>query len=119
MEIAAIVLKVLLTGLFGMAGYGKVAGVQREVDNFDAWLYPQSFRPVVGYLELIGAAAILLAIWVPWLGVGAAAWLGGTMLGALYTHLIRAPKTRNGAVANVVLGGMAAAVLALELAIRL
>jgi len=89
MAIISITLQVLLAVAFLGAGVTKVIGTQQHIKHFEQWRYPQWFRTVTGLVEVIGAAGMAVGIWVPEVGLLAGLWLGATMLGAVYTHLIR------------------------------
>ncbi|MDP2953986.1 MAG: DoxX family protein [Chloroflexota bacterium] len=90
MEIAYLAVQGLLALAFLMSGGSKVAGAKMHVENFDRWRYPQAFRPVVGAVEVLGAAGMVVGIWAPLVAFAAAVWLAPTMVGAVYTHLVRA-----------------------------
>lgn len=86
MNVIAGILQILLGLAFIGAGGSKIAGVQMQVENFDRWRLPQSFRPVVGTVEIIGAIGMLVGLFVPVIGLLAAVWLSAAMVGALVTH---------------------------------
>ncbi len=79
-------LQILLGLFFFASGGSKIAGVKPMVDNFDHWQLPQWFRPIVGYVEIIGALGLLVGLLVRWVAPLAALWLCAVMLGALATH---------------------------------
>lgn len=87
MAIVAIILEILLALAFLMAGGSKLASAQRMRENFKRWGYPQWFRSVTGLVEVIGAAGMIVGIFIPAIGALAGIWLGITMLGALFTHV--------------------------------
>ncbi len=100
-------LRTLLTLAFVAAGAAKLAGVDMMVQTFDAIGLGQWFRYVTGAIEVGGA----LALWWPNRQVVGAALLGGTMVGAVLSHLfILGPS----AMPAIVLGLLCAAVLYLH-----
>ena len=90
MEIAYLAVQGLLALAFLMSGGSKLVGARMQVENFERWHYPQWFRPVVGTVEVLGAAGMVLGFWAPPAAFAAALWMGATMVGAVYTHLVRA-----------------------------
>ena len=72
-----------LFALYVLAGTPKVLGASRAVLNFRLWGYPDSFRILIGVLEIAGGLGLL----VPRLTTWAAGGLVCIMLGAIYTHL--------------------------------
>lgn len=86
-NIALWAFQALLAAFFAFAGINKLLGLQQEmVDNF-ARLGPLWFRYLVGVLELVGAAAIL----IPRVSSLGALWLACVMVGAVITHLVFQP----------------------------
>lgn len=77
-------LRVLLTLAFVGAGGAKIAGVEMMVATFDQIGFGQAFRYFTGAVEVVGAALL----WLPRRQVIGAAVLGGTMVGAVLTHLL-------------------------------
>ena len=69
---------------FLAAGAAKLAGVPFMVDLFEQIGLGQWFRVVTGAVEVVGAVALL----VPGLASLGALWLGGTMIGAVATHVL-------------------------------
>jgi len=97
-------LRILLTLAFVGAGGAKLAGVEMMVATFDQIGFGQGLRYFTGAVEVIGAALL----WLPRRQVVGAAVLGGTMVGAVLTHLfILGPS----ALPAIVLGLLCAAVL--------
>jgi len=97
-------LRILLTLAFVGAGGAKLAGVEMKVATFDQIGFGQGLRYFTGAVEVIGAALL----WLPRRQVVGAAVLGGTMVGAVLTHLfILGPS----ALPAIVLGLLCAAVL--------
>ena len=103
MDVIAGILQVLLGLAFIGAGTTKLMGIQMQVENFDRWRLPQSFRPIVGIVEIIGAIGMLVGLLVPVIGLLAALWLSATMVGALFTHARIKDSVSNYAPAAVLL----------------
>jgi uncharacterized membrane protein YphA (DoxX/SURF4 family) len=73
----------IIAAAFLAAGAAKLAGAPFMVDLFAQIGLGQWFRVVTGVVEVVGAVALL----VPGLASLGALWLGGTMIGAVATHL--------------------------------
>jgi uncharacterized membrane protein YphA (DoxX/SURF4 family) len=97
-------IRILLALAFGAAGVAKLAGVPQMVANFEAIGFGQWFRYVTGVVELVGVVLLL----VPRTGFFGALWLGGTMVGAVVTHLL---LIGGSPVPALVLGALCAAVV--------
>jgi putative oxidoreductase len=82
-RIGAWTLQGIIAAAFLAAGAAKLAGVPFMVDLFAQIGLGQWFRVVTGVVEIAGAVALL----VPGLASIGALWLGGTMVGAVATHL--------------------------------
>lgn len=107
MKYVSLGLRILLTLAFLGAGGAKLAGVDMMVATFDQIGFGQGFRYLTGIIEVVGAALL----WVPRRQVIGAALLGGTMVGAVLTHLfILGPS----ALPAIVLGLLCSAVLYLH-----
>jgi putative oxidoreductase len=104
--IALWVLSGLLAALYLMAGGSKLAGVERHIQGFEHWGYPQWFRLVVGAAEVISAVLLLIPR-AAFFGAGALVLM---MAGAIYTHLLRATGEGAMAIPPLVLLGLAALV---------
>jgi putative oxidoreductase len=76
--------RILLALAFGAAGTAKLAGVPQMVATFEAMGFGQWLRYVTGIVELLGVVLLLL----PRTGFFGGLWLGGTMVGAVATHLL-------------------------------
>lgn len=87
MTVFSIVLQSLLVLYYAFSGSAKVAGAKYWVDIFSHLGIPQWFRVVTGFVQLVGAAALVAGYWygdaIAWGGI----WLGVTMLAALLTHV--------------------------------
>ncbi|KJC40782.1 hypothetical protein UP09_21955 [Bradyrhizobium sp. LTSP885] len=82
-RIGAWTLQGILAAAFLAAGVAKLAGAPFMVDIFEQIGLGQGFRIVTGVVEVAGAVALLF----PGLASIGALWLGGTMVGAVATHL--------------------------------
>lgn len=107
MKYLSLGLRALLTVAFVGAGGAKLAGVDMMVVTFETIGFGQWFRYLTGLIEVGGA----VLLWVPNRQVLGALLLGGTMVGAILTHVfILGPS----AVPAVVLGLICMAVLYLH-----
>ena len=84
MTYLSIGLRTLLTLAFIGAGGAKLVGVEMMVATFDQIGLGQWLRYLTGLIEVAGA----VLLWVPRKQVIGAAVLGGTMVGAVLTHLL-------------------------------
>ena len=82
-RIGAWTLQGVIAAAFFAAGFAKLAGVPFMVDLFSQIGLGQWFRVLTGVVEVAGAVALL----IPGLASIGALWLGGTMVGAVATHL--------------------------------
>jgi putative oxidoreductase len=82
-RIGAWTLQGILAAAFLAAGAAKLAGVPFMVGLFEQIGLGQWFRVVTGVVEIAGAVALL----IPGLASIGALWLGGTMVGAVITHV--------------------------------
>ncbi len=82
-RIGAWTLQGIIAAAFLAAGTAKLAGVPFMVDLFNQIGLGQWFRVVTGVVEVVGAVALFF----PGLASLGALWLGGTMVGAVATHL--------------------------------
>jgi putative oxidoreductase len=106
-RIGAWALQGIIAAAFLAAGAAKLAGVPFMVDLFAQIGLGQWFRVVTGAVEIAGAVALL----VPGLASLGALWLGGTMVGAVATHLF---VLHTSPVAAIVLGVLNALVVYLR-----
>lgn len=103
-------IRLLLALAFLAAGGAKLAGAPMMVEVFDKIGVGQGFRLVVGVIEIFGVALLL----TPRTGLLGALWLGGTMVGAVATHLFRI----GGSPAPAVVLGLLCATVAWRLWVR-
>jgi putative oxidoreductase len=83
-RIGAWVLQGIVATAFFATGAAKLAGVPFMVQIFAQIGIGQWFRIVTGVVEIIGAFALVY----PGLASIGGLWLGGTMIGAVATHLL-------------------------------
>lgn len=77
-------LTIVLAASFLGAGGTKLAGLQKHIDDFARWGYPDWLRIVVGLIE-VGAAILVL---IPRVATIGAAILAIEMLVAIYTDVV-------------------------------
>jgi uncharacterized membrane protein YphA (DoxX/SURF4 family) len=77
------VLQGVVAAVFFAAGAAKLAGAAYMVQVFDQIGLGQWFRYLTGVVEVVGAVALIY----PGLASLGGLWLGGTMVGAVLTHL--------------------------------
>ena len=106
-RIGAWVVQGVIAAAFLAAGSAKLAGVPFMVGLFAQIGLGQWFRVLTGVVEVAGAVALL----IPGLAPIGALWLGGTMVGAVATHLF---VLHTSPVPAVVLGLLNVAVLYLR-----
>lgn len=85
-NIGSWIIQVVLALLFLMMGGQKLVGGTEAAANFARWGYPGFMAFLIGALEVLGAAGLL----IPRLAGLAAIGLIVIMLGAIYTHLSHA-----------------------------
>ena len=79
-----LIITIMLTGLYIVAGGSKFFGMQPTwALNFNLWGYPGWFMFLVGAVELIGGALLL----VPSTSILGSVALGTIMFGAFWTHI--------------------------------
>ena len=83
-SIMSLIITIALAVLYALAGGSKYVGMQPTwAVNFDLWGYPAWFLYLVGALEFIGAALLL----VPSIAILGSMVLGTIMFGAFWTHV--------------------------------
>jgi putative oxidoreductase len=106
-RLGAWILQGIVAAAFLAAGVAKLAGVPFMVHLFDQIGFGQWFRIVTGVVEIIGAVTLLY----PGLASIGALWLGGTMVGAVATHLL---ILHSNPVPAVILGALNAVIVYLR-----
>lgn len=101
MKILILILQILLTAAFLLAGGAKLAGVPAMVQAFDKLGMGQWFRYLTAWLEILGA----IGLWIPRWSVYAALLLCCVMLGAVAAHLLRMGGNPTGALVLLALAG--------------
>ncbi|MBB6735386.1 DoxX family protein [Cohnella zeiphila] len=87
MTIVSIVVQSLLVAYYVFSGSAKVAGAKYWTDMFAHLGLPQWFRVVTGFVQLLGAAALVVGYWYAGANAWAGIWLGITMLAAFFVHV--------------------------------
>ena len=105
MDITVDVLGGILGAVFALAGGGKLARLKPARENFRHWRYSPRFMLFTGLWESAGAALLVAGTWRHPLGIAGAALVGTSMLGAVYTHVLRVPEVRALVPAAVLLAG--------------
>ena len=77
---------VLLAVIFFLSGTAKLAGMDFEIQAFERWGYPLWFMYLVGVIEVMGAAGLI----IKQLRALAAACLALFMIGPVVTHITHA-----------------------------
>jgi putative oxidoreductase len=85
-------LSAFLAFVFLMAGVPKLAGAEGHVRHFVTWGYPDWFRLVVGAVETVSAALLLVPRLSSQLAFYGALGIVAIMAGATYTHVVRVPE---------------------------
>ncbi|MBM6405388.1 DoxX family protein [Phycicoccus sp. CSK15P-2] len=112
MVIAYVVIALFLSVALVLSAVGKVRRMEQVVENLSkAGVTDGMYRPLAA-AEAAGAVGLVLGIWVPWLGVLAAAGVVLYFLGAVGFH-VRAKDPGFGPAAF--LGALGAAALVLRL----
>lgn len=87
MFIVSIVLQSLLLVFLLYQSTSKIKGDRIQVELFNSIKLPQWFRVVTGFVQLAGAAGLIVGYWYPGAIAWAGAWIGTTMLVACLAHL--------------------------------
>ncbi|MFI2412157.1 DoxX family protein [Streptomyces sp. NPDC018947] len=87
MFIATVVFSALLTLVFCGAGSAKLSGSQKMVDQLAHLGVGRALMRFIGTAQLLGAAGLVVGLWVGPLGVAAAIGLAVLMTGAVIHHV--------------------------------
>ena len=83
-SIMLLIITFALAGLYVVAGGSKFVGMQPTwAQNFNLWGFPDWFLYLVGAVELIGSALLL----IPSIAILGSVVLGTIMFGAFWTHI--------------------------------
>ncbi|WP_245799227.1 DoxX family protein [Virgibacillus siamensis] len=85
--IISFVLQGFLAVLFLSLGIQKIMGHELQVDIFKNLKFPQWFRVVTGWVQLVGVAGLIIGFWLPWVVTIAGLWFAVTMLVAIIAHI--------------------------------
>ncbi|MDP5274779.1 DoxX family protein [Chengkuizengella axinellae] len=89
MDILVVILEVILGLAFLGAGFSKLFGAKGMVEDFKRYQLPQWFLPFTGFVEALGAVAIIIGIWLDSFSGWGALLLAVTMFFAVLTHLVK------------------------------
>lgn len=116
MFVATIALSIVLALAFAGTGVMKVTGRTEIMEGLGRLGVSPGLARLIGFLELAGAAGLLIGLWLGWLGAAAAIGLVLLMIGAIGYHVRSGdygdPKLRGPAmmpIALVVLSALTAA----------
>ncbi len=115
MNIALIIIAVILGLAATVSAMGKLRKMPQVVDQMHHVGVKDSQIPILAILELLGAAGLLVGIWVPILGVLAALGLTLYFIAAVIAH-VRAKDAMKDAAPALGLAVVSLVVLLLELA---
>ncbi|RKP58237.1 DoxX family protein [Cohnella endophytica] len=87
MTIIFVILQSFLIVSMTFGGVTKLTGSKNFVEMFDSLKLPQWFRVVTGFVQLTGAAGLVVGYWYPAVAAWAGIWIGITMLVAFLSHL--------------------------------
>jgi hypothetical protein len=114
MGVALVALSAVVALVYAFSGGIKVFGVERSVANRDRFGISPVLWRAIGVLEWAGVVGVLVGLWVPVLGVLAAAGLCALMLGAIMTR-VRVHDPALAVAGDVAVLALAGAVLVLRL----
>lgn len=81
--------EILLAVVFLLTGVPKVIGTRYMIRAFERFGYPQSWRVLAGMVEVAASLGLLVGLFVPVIGAGAALSLCPIMIGATYTNFTK------------------------------
>ncbi|MFK3982219.1 DoxX family protein [Micromonospora sp. NPDC050397] len=93
MTVAYVVLAILLSAMLVLSARGKLTKDEKVVQSLSAANVPLSWYPPLAVVEIVGAAGLIVGIFVGPLGVAAAIGVSLYFLGAVIAHL-RAGDTK-------------------------
>ncbi|NBI29291.1 DoxX family protein [Chengkuizengella marina] len=89
MDIFVVILEAILGLAFLGAGFSKLFGSKTTVEDFRRYSFPNWFLPFTGFVESIGAVALIIGLWLDSLSGLGALLLAITMFFAVLTHIVR------------------------------
>jgi uncharacterized membrane protein YphA (DoxX/SURF4 family) len=85
--ITTVIIGSILAAMYLAAGLSKaMSAPQTVVQAAELKIQPRCYR-LIGIVELLGAAGVVIGLWVPLLGIAAGIGLGLMMVGAIVAHL--------------------------------
>ncbi|MFP7210599.1 DoxX family protein [Bacillus safensis] len=96
-----LILQIILAAFFFVTGSKIISGKMAE--EFKRFGLPAFFNVLTGAFELIGAAGMLIGIWMPTIAILSGLLLGGTMLAAALTLIVLAKDPFKKAIPALVL----------------
>ncbi|MCY7569652.1 DoxX family protein [Bacillus safensis] len=87
-KIFILILQIVLAAFFFVTGSKIISGKMAE--EFKRFGLSAFFNVLTGAFELIGAAGMLIGIWMPTIAILSGLLLGGTMLAAAFTLIVLA-----------------------------
>lgn len=87
MYILSIVLQSLLIAYYIFSGVNKIAGAKYWVGIFNEIRLPDWLRVITGFVQIVGAAALIIGYWFPGAVAWGGIWLGITMIMACLAHV--------------------------------
>ncbi len=87
MFVAAAIVSILLALVMTASAVGMLTRQPRIVDAMSSIDLPHTWFPYLGALKLAGAAGLIVGLWVPAIGIAAAAGLALYFAGAVIAHL--------------------------------
>lgn len=100
-KIFILILQMILAVFFVVTGSKIISGKMAE--EFKRFGLPAFFNVLTGAIELIGAAGMLIGIWMPTIAMLSGLLLGGTMLAAAFTLIVLAKDPFKKAIPALVL----------------
>ena len=100
-KIFILILQIVLAAFFFVTGSKIISGKMAE--EFKRIGLPAFFNVLTGAFELIGAAGMLIGIWMPTIAILSGILLGGTMLAAAFTLIVLAKDPFKKAIPALVL----------------
>jgi uncharacterized membrane protein YphA (DoxX/SURF4 family) len=87
MFVAAAIVSIILALIAAASGVGMLTRQPPIVESMDTVGVPDSWFPWLAICKLLGAAGLIVGLWVPAIGIAAAIGLSLYFLGAIIVHL--------------------------------